>query len=155
MDCNKETEYFCSKSRQCIKKEWLCDGAVQCIMGEDESLELCIGLEEQFPEKDTFPCFSSEYRHYDVTIYATPCDGIVECQNEADEKFCDTIEITKEVVKLVIIIVILIFWISIFVVAKKNNVWVGLGWKYQNDSREGTSYGLRGNALARLKVSMY
>ena len=124
-------------------------------MGEDENYELCIGntkLKEQFPDNATFPCYSSKYNYYDVTIYATPCDGKSECRGEADEKFCDTLKITITIIQIVFVIMITVVWISSYIVAKKKDVWEGLEWNYEIDSREGTYRGIRGNDLVRLKV---
>ena len=39
--CNDSAEFFCPNSKQCIPKDWLCDGAIQCLKGEDEDFEIC------------------------------------------------------------------------------------------------------------------
>ena len=63
--------------------EKTCDGIFHCLYGEDEMLEVC---KETYPEEATIECI--EHRlpgSIDITIMATPCDGIIECQDGSDE----------------------------------------------------------------------
>ena len=84
--CLEKKWHFCQKSKECIKKDWVCDGAVQCFYGEDESFEIC---QNKFPEGATFKCIEGSRSHfYNLTIFATPCDGICECAGCEDEQ-CD------------------------------------------------------------------
>ena len=40
--CPKASHPFlCKESHQCLRKDVVCDGHIQCDKGEDESLELC------------------------------------------------------------------------------------------------------------------
>ena len=82
--CNNGTDFFCPKSKTCIPKEWLCDGAVQCKQGEDEAFDIC---EQYFPlQVASITCIES-YRPENLTIWikAIPCDGIRECKDGSDE----------------------------------------------------------------------
>ena len=74
--------YFCPMSMKCIPQKYVCDGAIQCIEGDDESFELC---KDTFPESATITCLESDRPFYNITIKATPCDGIVECRSGEDE----------------------------------------------------------------------
>ena len=70
-----EESFFCQKSKSCIPKSWTCDGAVQCIYGEDEDFELC---KDTFPERATIKCLEANRTNlFNITIFAVPCDGII------------------------------------------------------------------------------
>ena len=70
-----EESFYCQESKSCIPKSWTCDGAVQCIYGEDEDFELC---RNTFPERATFKCLEGNRTNlFNVTIFAVPCDGII------------------------------------------------------------------------------
>ena len=77
--------FYCKKSKSCIKKSWICDGSEHCIYGEDEDFNLC---KNTFPESANFKCLEANRTLWNVTIYATPCDGIVECKDGSDEHSC-------------------------------------------------------------------
>ena len=81
----KQDSYFCPSSKICIPKKWLCDGAVQCIRGDDEDFNLC---KDTFPESATIKCLESNQTFYKIWIKATPCDGVTECKDGEDED-CD------------------------------------------------------------------
>ena len=52
-----------------------CNGAVNChVAAEDEDFELC---QYTFPEGALVYCKETNRSHYDIFIYAVPCDGIV------------------------------------------------------------------------------
>ena len=81
---NKTSEkfFYCEQSKTCIPYAYTCDGAVNCIHAEDESFELC---NKFFPEGATIKCKEANRTHYNISIYATPCDGIMECKDGEDE----------------------------------------------------------------------
>jgi hypothetical protein len=60
----------------CIMKEWLCDGDVDCPLGEDE--ENCgTCLPSQF-QCDNFECVAQEQM----------CNGVSDCSDGSDEFSC-------------------------------------------------------------------
>ena len=69
-------------------EKWVCDGRVQCEpYAEDEDIEEC---KHKFPETATFKCIEARNgSSQNITIYATPCDGITECVSRLDEENCD------------------------------------------------------------------
>ena len=81
-ECKRPDSYFCPLSKICIPNEWKCDGAVQCIHGDDEDFELC---KDSFPEAATITCLEKDRPFYEIWIKATPCDGVVECKDGQDE----------------------------------------------------------------------
>ena len=92
-DCNNtDLVFYCPQSRECIKEEWVCDGSVNCLYGEDESFDGFEGFEgcsKSFPEGATIKCIEADRPpNYNITIYAVPCDGIKECLNGEDEIHC-------------------------------------------------------------------
>ena len=76
-DC-KGNEFFCNRSQSCLDKAKICDGIVHCIFGEDEGIELC---KSTFPETATVQCKEIDRGSYDISILATPCNGIQECSD--------------------------------------------------------------------------
>ena len=81
-ECKRPDSYFCPLSKTCIPNKWKCDGAVQCIHGDDEDFELC---KDSFPEAATITCLEKDRSFYEIWIKATPCDGVVECKDGQDE----------------------------------------------------------------------
>ena len=63
--------------------EKMCDGLFHCIYGEDESLETC---RKFYPEEATIECIENRLDGINLTIMATPCNGIRECRNGIDEQ---------------------------------------------------------------------
>ena len=53
--CKFHKMHFCSRSNQCIWNDWVCDGFVQCLRGDDEDFEMCLER-ESFPKGATFRC---------------------------------------------------------------------------------------------------
>ena len=80
-DC---THFFCSKSKTCVEYDKTCDGICHCMYCEDESFEgLC---EYTFPEAATIKCVeANRSSDINITILATPCNGVRECLNINDE----------------------------------------------------------------------
>ena len=73
---------YCPLSEVWIPEKYVCDGAIQCIEGDDERFDLC---KDTFPESATITCLENDRPFYNITIKATPCDGIVECRSGEDE----------------------------------------------------------------------
>ena len=82
---DKEETFYCKISKTCIPRSWTCNGLVNCIFGEDEDFELC---KSTFPESATIKCLEGNRGLFNVTILAVPCNGIIECKHEEDEKSC-------------------------------------------------------------------
>ena len=59
---------------------------MNCRDAEDESIELC---NKFFPEGATIKCKEANRSPYDIFIYATACDGIMECMDGEDELSCE------------------------------------------------------------------
>ena len=59
-----EESHFCEKSKTCIPKSLICDGAVHCVYGDDEDFGLC---RDTFPEGATFECLQANTSsHYNI-----------------------------------------------------------------------------------------
>ena len=76
-DC-KGNEFFCHQSKSCLDTAKICDGIVLCILGEDKAIELC---KSTFPGTVTVQCKEIDRGSYDISILATPCNGIQECSD--------------------------------------------------------------------------
>ena len=59
---------------------------MNCRDAEDESFELC---NKFFPEGATIKCKEANRTRYNISIYATACDGIMECKDGKDELGCN------------------------------------------------------------------
>ncbi|VDK44235.1 unnamed protein product [Anisakis simplex] len=79
MSCEMESE---NATAVCIGPQDICNGKVNCPLGDDERTELCSSYQcsdEQFKCSNTSRCIPK----------AALCDGIDDCGNGADERFCD------------------------------------------------------------------
>ena len=72
--CPPKESFYCKMSDSCIPKNFMCDGSVNCFYAEDEDFELCKSF---FPEAATVKCEEANRTHYNISILATPCDGIL------------------------------------------------------------------------------
>ena len=114
------------------------------MYGEDETFELC---KDTFPKEATIKCI--ENRHgYDITIKATPCDGIYECRDGSDEQ-CEEDKL--------VYIGILAGLVALTNIVYHYLKWYQLGWNSQIicdvpiGGERNFSY-LMGDDLAELKV---
>ena len=108
--CTNTSYFSCTKSNTCIHPSLYCDGHPQCEHGEDEVLENCKNeyiLRNLLPETATFRCRSKMYPI--IETYATACDGITECLNEDDEKFCSGYSILKQILVSTSILIALMY----------------------------------------------
>ena len=109
-DC---THFFCSKSKTCVEYDKTCDGICHCLYCEDETFEgLC---EDTFPEAATIKCIeANRSSDINITILATPCNGVRECLNINDENCQSEMYITAITMAL-FFLVILCGWIYIHI----------------------------------------
>ena len=112
--CKNQNMYHCPISNQCIWFDWVCDGFVQCLEGDDEDFDLC-NERKSFAEGATVKCNETKRYTYNITILATKCNRIVECQNGEDEldSDCQTDESKVSIVLGVVFAVIFLIWIWI------------------------------------------
>ena len=68
--CQNQDMHHCPKSNQCIWQDWVCDGFVQCLEGDDEDFNLCYER-GSFAKGATLKCTEAKRFGYDVTILAT------------------------------------------------------------------------------------
>ena len=140
--------YHCPKSNQCIWQDWVCDGFVQCLEGDDEAFNLCY-KRKSFAEGATVQCFEDNRFGYEVTILATKCDGVKECKDKKDEMNCENDD-TKALIAIgIFLAVIIIMWIAIYLTYDDMS---------ENDEEPSVdecvyAQSLTGDSLALLKVS--
>ena len=150
-DC-KQKEFFCEQSQSCIDKSKICDGIVHCIFGEDESIQLC---KSTFPETATIQCKEIDRESYDISILATPCNGIREC-SDVDDEDCD--ESKEALIISLVIAFVLITALCVFIHYKTTTKYPP---QLSNDAEfiddETTKYrsNLKGNQLAEIKVCQH
>ena len=136
-----------------IISEKKCDGIFHCLYGEDEQFEHC---KVTFPKEATIECIENRLPGtIDVTIMATPCDGMVECRDGSDENCEEDKLILVISVAMVFIITICIYLYLIFV---RLPVWQHSVFHDFNDgnndseSKHFDCSAMKGNKLAKLKV---
>ena len=150
-DC-KGNEFFCDQSKSCVDKAKICDGIVHCIFGEDEGIELC---KSTFPETATVQCKEIDRGSYDISILATPCNGIREC-SDVDDEDCD--ESKEALIISLVIAFVLITALCVFIHYKTTTKYPP---QLSNDAEfiddETTKYrsNLKGNQLAEIKVCQH
>ena len=147
--CENQNMYHCPKSNQCIWQDWVCDGFVQCLEGDDEDFNLC-HKRKSFAEGATVQCAEANRFGYEVTILATKCDGVKECKDRKDEKNCENDD-TKALIAIgIFLAVIIIMWIAIYLMYDDMNT------KDEEPSTDECVYAqsLTGDSLALLKVSL-
>ena len=127
-----------------------CDGIVNCPHGEDEDFIKC---KKVFSKSATIECQNIYFPS--MTILATPCNNVTECSDGSDEDYCGLDEkISRYILAFSIcffIALCLVLTIVIVIYAKKNNL---LSYIFISDFVvNGTKRGIKGDALANLKVT--
>ena len=115
--------------------------------------ELC---KDTFPEEATIKCIENRLPGtIDVTIMATPCDGILECRNGIDEN-CD--EDKWVLVTILSILLLTTIFIYLYLICKMLPKWKKTMFRNfdgNSSTQEKKISGcneMRGNDLARIKV---
>ena len=112
--CQNQNMHHCPKSNQCIWQDWVCDGFVQCLEGEDEDFSLCYE-KRSFAEGATFKCTEAKRFGYNVTILATKCNGIDECRDRIDEVDCQNNDSEGLIALGILFITMAVIWIFIHI----------------------------------------
>ena len=108
--CENPDYYGCPSSDTCLHPSLVCDGHPQCQGGEDENLDQCLDkyIKNKVIQKiATLRCTSTFYEN--LQIFATPCDGIEECQDGKDEVGCNDNQITTIIVAVSMTTVFVMF----------------------------------------------
>ena len=155
-DC-KGNEYFCKQSKSCLDKAKKCDGIVHCIFGEDEDWDLC-KAEFEFDEAATIECNQLDRGSYNITIKATPCNGIRECSDYNDED-CKEDWITIIIsLSTTFVVILVLFAFSHSRVTKKFPSTVPYVPEIDNLDYEETANArssIKGDVLAKIKVILF
>ena len=147
--CKLQKMHFCPRSNQCIWNDWVCDGFVQCLKGDDEDFEMCLDR-KSFPKGATFKCQEANRTGYKIEILAVPCNGIPECQDGIDEHFCKR---EGQIIVLLSILVagfIMFIWIAIYLIYDVNNAEEADIGSIEGDMTNFKE--LKGEALTQFKV---
>ena len=108
--CTNSTYFNCYQSNTCIHPSLYCDGHPQCEHGEDEDLDKCkteYTKNNLIPETATFRCRSIMYPIMET--YATACDGLEECFEAEDEKFCSGYSVLKKILVSTSLIIVILY----------------------------------------------
>ena len=143
--CQNQKMYHCPKSNQCIWLDWVCDGFVQCLEGDDEDFNLCY-KKESFAEGATLKCLEAERFGYNVTILASKCNGIKECKDGVDEDGCQNDNKSGLFAIGIMLYGIAVIWIVIYLKLSDDDIPPES--KYDQSLAD-----LKGDELSSLKVS--
>ena len=142
--CQSHAMYHCHKSNQCIWQDWVCDGFVQCLEGEDEDFDLCYSR-GSFAEGATIKCDEAIRYGYNVTILATKCNGIVECKNGIDEVDCENNDKKGLIAVGILFMTVAIIWIAIHIKFSNDDT-------SQESKYDPSSLHYKGDKLSHIKV---
>ena len=156
--------HHCEKSKTCIPKSKICDGVSHCFYGDDENYKLCPNI---WPAKATIRCYEANRSELNISILATPCNNIRECKYGEDENFCSQLKSIKFSIELAFIITIVAIWSFTYLLARKQKVVKEISCllsknplnmikekKKNSEVKTGSCVGMKGIALANLKVSV-
>ena len=144
--CESQKMHHCPKSNQCTWQDWVCDGFVQCLEGDDEDFDLCYER-GSFAEGATVKCNEAQRFGFNVTILATKCNGITECKDEFDEKNCQNDDTSGFIAIGILFLAIAVIWIIIFL--KFANDDISQVSRYDPDSIH-----FKGDKLSNIKVCL-
>ena len=136
--------YLYNESNCLDDKDHECDGVVHCPSARDEAFDLC---RKTFPNSATIHCLEADRSGYDVSILATPCNNIRECENGEDEAFCDTSYENLSIWCCVFFLLIFGAWCITHYLATGNEI------PHPNPPVVINKGDLQGNDLAAFKVS--
>ena len=139
--------YHCHKSNQCIWQDWVCDGFVQCLEGDNEDFNLCYER-GSFAKGATLKCTEAKRFGYDVTILATKCNRIKECKDgiDEDEDVCQNDDSSGLIAIGIFFLAIAVIWITIFLKFADDAI-------PQESKYDQSLSDLKGDKLSSLKVS--
>ena len=143
--CLNQNMHHCHESNQCIWKDWVCDGFIQCLQGDDEDFNLCYER-RSFAEGATFKCTEAKRFGYDVTILATKCNDIEECKDGIDEDGCQNDDSSGLISIGILFLAIAVIWITIFLKFADDAI-------PQESKYDHSLSDLKGDRLCVLKVS--
>ena len=135
-----------------------CDGIVNCVHGEDEEFELC---QSTFPETATIRCqeidrgsynVTIDRWSYDITILATPCNGIRECLDIDDEDCGESTEVLITSLVIVFIVILAVCGFVHHTTTKQYPTMISDDPEFVDDETAKYRSGLKGNILAQIKV---
>ena len=89
--CSNENYFHCNSSEvhHCIHPELVCDGHPQCPNFEDENFEMCKGKYFESGSVNKFATVKCPCKMYpQIFTIGTACNGIEECFDGFDERFC-------------------------------------------------------------------
>ena len=142
--CQSQNMYHCPESNQCIWQDWICDGFVQCLEGDDEDFELCY-KRGSFAEGATVECIEAQRYGYDVKILASKCNDIVECKNGIDEVDCQNNDSEGLIALGILLIAVAVIWVVIHVRFANDDT-------SQEASYDPASLQFKGDKLSHIKV---
>ena len=143
--CQNHSMFHCHESNQCIWQDWVCDGFVQCLQGEDEDFDLCY-QRGSFAEGAMVKCAETKRFSYNVMILATKCNGVVECADGSDEDQCENDDSAGLIAIGILLLLTSMIWIAIYMKYGNNEV---LDKPTLYDSN---LINIKGDQLASLKV---
>ena len=144
IQCQNHSMFHCRRSNQCIWQDWVCDGFVQCLQGEDEDFDLCYSR-GSFAEGATVKCNETKRYGYNVTILASKCNDIVECRDGIDEVNCQNNDSEGLIALGIVFIAVAVIWVVVHVRFANDDT-------SQEASYDPASLHFKGDKLSHIKV---